>query len=100
MTYEEAARILDPVTSREALRPYDYDQKRKLQVIDDACRMAAEVLRTKRETENESYDVNSAIFHVFAIGFKAGKNGEDLFSAYNYFFEKLNLEEQQNDSKC
>ena len=53
----------------------------------------------KRETENENYDVNSAIFHVFAIGFKAGKNGEDLFSAYNYFFEKLNLEEQQNDSK-
>ena len=84
MTYEEAARILDPETSREALRPYDYDQKRKLQVIDDACRVAAEVLRTKRETENESYDVNSAIFRVF---------GEDLFSAYNYFFEKLNLEE-------
>ena len=100
MTYEEAARILDPETSREALLPYAYDQQYQQMLLRDACRLAAKVLRTKRETENESYDVNSAIFHVFAIGFKAGKNGEDLFSAYNYFFEKLNLEEQQNDSKC
>ena len=100
MTYEEAARILDPETSREALLPYAYDPQYQQMLLRDACQMAAEVLRTKRETENESYDVNSAIFRVFAIGFKAGKNGEDLFSAYNYFFEKLNLEEQQNVSKC
>lgn len=93
MTYEEAADILDPETSREALRPYDYDYQRRLQVVNDACQMAAEVLRIKRKTENESYDVNSAIFRVFAIGFKAGKEDKDLFSAYDEFFKKLNLEE-------
>lgn len=46
MTYKEAADILDPETSRDALRPYDYDYQRRLQVINDACQLAAEVLRT------------------------------------------------------
>lgn len=29
MTYQEAADILDPVTSREALRPYESDLKER-----------------------------------------------------------------------
>lgn len=50
MTYEEAADILDPETSREALRPYDYDYQRRLQVVNDACQIAAEVLRNVSDT--------------------------------------------------
>ena len=50
MTYKEAADILDPETSKDALRPYDYDLQRRLQVINDACQMAAEVLRNTTDT--------------------------------------------------
>lgn len=50
MTYKEAADILDPETSREALRPYDYDYQRRLQVVNDACQIAAEVLRNVSDT--------------------------------------------------
>lgn len=50
MDYKQAADILDPATSREALRPYDYDHHRKYQVVEDACRIAAQVLRTATDT--------------------------------------------------
>lgn len=50
MTCKEAADILDPETSREALRPYDYDYQRRLQVVNDACQIAAEVLRNVSDT--------------------------------------------------
>lgn len=45
MTNKEAADILDPDTSREALRPYIYDPPRRLEVMEEACRVAAKVLR-------------------------------------------------------
>lgn len=50
MTYKEAADILDLETSRDALRPYDYDYQRRLQVVNDACQIAAEVLRNVSDT--------------------------------------------------
>lgn len=46
MTYKEAADILDPKTTREALRPYNYDSKRQIQIVEDACELAANVLRS------------------------------------------------------
>lgn len=49
MTHEEAARILDPETTREALRPYLYDPERRLKVVEEACRVAAKVLRGKAD---------------------------------------------------
>lgn len=45
MTNEEAARILDPATSAEALRPYELDCVMRLAVVEEACRMGAEALR-------------------------------------------------------
>lgn len=45
MTKAEAARILDPETSREALLPYAYDGPRRLAVVEEACRMGAAALR-------------------------------------------------------
>ena len=45
MTYEEAARLIDPATSREALLPYAYDPQYQQMLLRDACQMAAEVLR-------------------------------------------------------
>ena len=50
MTYEEAARILDPETSREALLPYAYDPQYQQMLLRDACQMAAEVLRCAVDT--------------------------------------------------
>lgn len=52
MTHEEAARILDPETTREALRPYLYDPERRIKVVEEACRVAAEVLRGKADRIN------------------------------------------------
>ena len=45
MTKEEAARILDPATSAEALRPYALDCVMRLAVVEEACRMGAEALK-------------------------------------------------------
>lgn len=44
MTYEEAARILDPETSREALLPYAYDPQYQQMLLRKACVIAANVL--------------------------------------------------------
>lgn len=45
MTNEQAARILDPETSREALSPYAEDCRARLAVMEEACRIAAKALR-------------------------------------------------------
>lgn len=45
LTKEQAANILDPETSREALRPYIFDPARRLTVVEEACRVAAKALR-------------------------------------------------------
>lgn len=45
MSNEEAARILDPETSREALAPYPHDYQLILAVTEEACTVAAKVLR-------------------------------------------------------
>ena len=47
MTKEEAARILDPATSAEALRPYALDCVMRMAVVEEACRMCAEALRAR-----------------------------------------------------
>lgn len=45
MTKEEAARILDPETSREALLPYALDCQMRMAVVNEAGKVAAEELR-------------------------------------------------------
>lgn len=45
MTKEEAARILDPANTREALAAYAYDPEQRIRVVEEACRIAARVLR-------------------------------------------------------
>ena len=45
MSNEDAARILDPETSREALAPYAHDCQLRLAVTEEACTVAAKVLR-------------------------------------------------------
>lgn len=99
MDYKQAADILDPATSREALLPYAYDPQYQQMLLRDACRLAAQMLRSATDTnvggktKNESDDVAPTIFLVFANGFKAGKDGKDLLPAYDEFWKKINLEE-------
>lgn len=45
MTREEAAYILDPETTREALLPYALDGPMRLAVVEEACRVAVKALR-------------------------------------------------------
>ena len=52
MTNEEAARILDPATSAEALQPYALDCVMRMAVVEEACRMGTEALRA-REGDSE-----------------------------------------------
>ena len=53
MTNEQAARILDPMTSREALAPYARDGQMRLAVTETACRVAVEALRPWRDASIE-----------------------------------------------
>lgn len=50
MTHEEAARILDPETSAKALREYG-GANEQIAAYDEACRIAADVLRNKPTRE-------------------------------------------------
>ena len=50
MTREEAARILDPETSRDELWKYDADTR--IEACNEACRMGADALRAQQEREN------------------------------------------------
>ena len=45
MTNKEAADILDPKTSRKALMPYATDCQMRMAVVNEACTVAAKVLR-------------------------------------------------------
>lgn len=45
MTREEAAYILDPETTREALLPYALDGPMRMAVVEEACRVAVKALR-------------------------------------------------------
>lgn len=45
MTREEAAYILDPETTREALLPYALDGPMRLAMVEEACRVAVKALR-------------------------------------------------------
>lgn len=57
MTRKEAAYILDPKTTREALRPYDYENVEiRIKVVEEACRIAAEVLRAMPEEPETSLE--------------------------------------------
>lgn len=51
MTNEEAARILDPETSREALAPWLLDCEGRMTVVEEACRISAEALRAQLKVE-------------------------------------------------
>lgn len=51
MTYEEAARILDPETNLEALRAYAGDCEARQAAIVEACRMGARALRAMPSSE-------------------------------------------------
>ena len=48
MTIDEAIRILDPETSKEALLPYAYDSHQRRKVVDEACRVAVDELRKRQ----------------------------------------------------
>ena len=51
LTYEEAARILDPETNLEALRAYAGDCEARQAAIVEACRMGAIALRAMPSSE-------------------------------------------------
>lgn len=80
MTREEVARILHPDTSREALRPYDYDPERRIHVVEEACRLAAEALhpvsrdRIERATWISSTDNGCPMYECSACGARDTKD--------------------------
>lgn len=45
MTNQEAAYILDPETTRQALAPYALDCQARMAVVNEACAVAAKALR-------------------------------------------------------
>lgn len=75
MSNEDAARILDPETSREALAPYPHDYQLILAVTEEACTVAAKVLRdtawisVKDGLPEKQADVLMLFDHNMAVGF-------------------------------
>ena len=65
MTHEEAAYILDPETSREALRPYLYDPERRIMVVEEARRVAVAALRPVSREQVEGIR-GEWVFPIFA----------------------------------
>lgn len=51
MTREEAALILDPETSRDALLPYE-SQEERIAVCEEACRLGAAALREQEKLDS------------------------------------------------
>lgn len=48
MMIDEAIRILDPESSKDALLPYAYDSYQRRKVVDEACRVAVDELRKQQ----------------------------------------------------
>ena len=48
MMIDEAIRILDPESSKDALLPYAYDSHQRRKVVDEACRVAVDELRKQQ----------------------------------------------------
>ena len=63
MNYKQAADILDPTTSREALLPYAYDPQYQQMLLRDACQVAAQFLR-ERDEEIQKISENVTDFGV------------------------------------
>ena len=76
MTNEEAARILDPATSAEALRPYALDCVMRLAVVEEACRMGAEALR-RRVPESPYPDGDAGVLACPSCGSGEYLHNED-----------------------
>lgn len=55
MTAEEAIRILDPETSREALRQYE-EYEDRLEVVNEACRVACAALCAQQDSKGVEID--------------------------------------------
>lgn len=88
MTYEEAARILDPETSREALLPYAYDQQYQQMLLRDACRLAAEMLRNDSNANivNSGNDrMGMSNMQVFCNGKKDFCDNNELCKECDFF---------------
>ena len=76
MTNEEAARILDPATSAEALRPFALDCVMRLVVIEKACRVGAEALR-RRVPESPYPDGDACVLACPSCGSGEYLHNED-----------------------
>ena len=51
MTNQEAAYILDPETTRQALAPYALDCQARMAVVNEACAVAAKALAQEGDPE-------------------------------------------------
>ena len=78
MTHEEAAYILDPDTTREALRPYLYDPERRIKVVEEACRVAAAALRPVSREQVEQMRGEWVAKHRHRGGFRQATGVDDM----------------------
>lgn len=88
MDNKQAAYILDPVTTRQALASYAYDPAHRIQVVEEACRVAVRALRPVSREQVERMagewvqDINKgpAVFYCSSCG--------ESFEIHSYEFQK------------
>lgn len=107
MTHEEAARILDPETSREALAGIGYyggfrGEDAVLEAVNDACRIAAEVLRSDLLARAEAAEAeNTALRKMQPVRLDdTGAQALTLAAEVSELRKKLEAAEDDNKKLC
>lgn len=80
MDNKQAAYILDPVTTRQALASYAYDPAHRIQVVEEACRVAVRALRPVSREQVERIWFREPYTRLET---KCGENGDIVYSAVN-----------------
>lgn len=80
MDNKQAAYILDPVTSRQALASYAYDPAHQIQVVEEACRVAVRALRPVSREQVERIWFRESYSRLKP---RQGDDGSIVYSAVN-----------------
>ena len=80
MDNKQAAYILDPVTTRQALAPYAYDPAHRIQVVEEACRVAVRALRPVSREQVERIWFREPYSRLET---RQGDDGSIVYSAVN-----------------
>ena len=101
MDNKQAAYILDPVTTRQALASYAYDPAHRIQVVEEACRVAVRALRpVSREQVEKVWRGEWVKRHKHRGGFRRVKGFDDMGEQHEITIDERCEYDDLYCSKC